>query len=251
MPVERVDAQALDRAARGGVHQGVVAEVEEARDYGVEELVAATPAARRCIVVLDGIEDPHNVGAILRTVRRGGRDRRHPTGAPCRGARRRRRQGVGRRARHVRIATVVNIARALEELKAANVWTSGSPATARESYDRGRLDAADGARPRRRGTGLRRLVRETLRPAGVDPDAGHGREPERVGGRRCGTIRGGPSARATAGRPVELRQKRTAKSRRALTVGWTFAVAVGRALARMARHVLLILFCLGWRSSVR
>jgi len=66
VPVERVDAQTLDRAARGGVHQGVVAEIEAARDYDVTELAAAA-GATPLIVVLDGIEDPHNVGAILRT----------------------------------------------------------------------------------------------------------------------------------------------------------------------------------------
>ena len=94
--VERVDAQALDRAARGGVHQGVVAEVEAPRDYSVEELVEAAAPAAPLIVVLDGVEDPHNVGAILRTVRRGGRARRHAAGAACGVARRRRRQGLGR-----------------------------------------------------------------------------------------------------------------------------------------------------------
>ena len=105
IPVERVDAQALDRAARGGVHQGVVAEIEDARDYSIAELASILRwLAPRCqppplIVVLDGIEDPHNVGAILRTVRCGGRDRRHPADAAFGGARRRRRQGVGRRAR--------------------------------------------------------------------------------------------------------------------------------------------------------
>ena len=75
--VERVDAQALDRAARGGVHQGVVAEVEDAREYSIEELVrppADLPpqGGSHLMVVLDGIEDPHNVGAILRTCDAGG-----------------------------------------------------------------------------------------------------------------------------------------------------------------------------------
>src|SRR5260221_748162 len=65
VPVERIDAQALDRAARGGVHQGVVAEVENAREYGVEELLEGEGVP--LLVVLDGLEDPHNVGAILRT----------------------------------------------------------------------------------------------------------------------------------------------------------------------------------------
>src|SRR4051794_12098614 len=63
--VERADAPALDRAARGGVHQGVVADVEASREYSVDDLTAPDPVP--LVVVLDGIEDPHNVGAILRT----------------------------------------------------------------------------------------------------------------------------------------------------------------------------------------
>src|SRR5215510_4322723 len=61
--VERVEPQALDRAARGGVHQGVMADVEDAREYSIEDLAA--PRASHLaplLVVLDGVEDPHNVG---------------------------------------------------------------------------------------------------------------------------------------------------------------------------------------------
>src|SRR5438093_327705 len=56
--VERVTPADLDRAARGGVHQGVVADVRESAAVGVEELVAEAAGAP-LIVVLDGIEDPH------------------------------------------------------------------------------------------------------------------------------------------------------------------------------------------------
>ena len=66
VPVERVDRTVLDRLAREGLHQGVVAEVEDAPDYAIADL-AAPGAVPPLIVVLDGIEDPHNVGAILRT----------------------------------------------------------------------------------------------------------------------------------------------------------------------------------------
>ena len=71
--VRRVQAHELDRAAKGGVHQGVIADVEEAREYSVGDLVTGAAAAP-LIVVLDGIEDPHNVGAILRTVDAAGGD---------------------------------------------------------------------------------------------------------------------------------------------------------------------------------
>ena len=67
IPVETVDRRALDKVTRGGVHQGVAADVQPLPAYTVEELVreADGPAL---IVVLDGIEDPQNVGAILRSV---------------------------------------------------------------------------------------------------------------------------------------------------------------------------------------
>src|SRR5207237_7714339 len=157
---ERVEAQILDRAARGGVHQGVVAEVEDARDYGVRELVDGNHANAPLIVVLDGIEDPHNVGAILRT-------------ADAAGA-----TGVVRQARHsaaldgvvgkasagalayARIATGVNIARALEELKEPEVWTVGLAGEATEPYTDVDWTLPTAIVLGAEGTGLRRLIRE-------------------------------------------------------------------------------------------
>jgi 23S rRNA (guanosine2251-2'-O)-methyltransferase len=73
--VRRVPVDVLDRDSKRGVHQGVVADVEGVSTYSVGELVrgADGPAL---IVVLDGIEDPHNLGAILTVPRR--RRRREP-----------------------------------------------------------------------------------------------------------------------------------------------------------------------------
>ena len=158
--IERADADTIDRLARGGVHQGIVAELDVPRDYSLPELVEGAAPAAPLLVVLDGIEDPHNVGAILRTVDAAGA------------------HGVVRQARHaaaldgiaakasagavalVRIATEVNIARALEELKDLNVWTIGLAGDAADTYE-----AIDFTLPTAivlgaEGTGLRRLVRE-------------------------------------------------------------------------------------------
>jgi 23S rRNA (guanosine2251-2'-O)-methyltransferase len=114
--VQRVDSALLDRLARGGVHQGVVADVQEpSRHYSVEELVrGAGPAL---IVVLDGIEDPHNVGAILRTADAAGVDGvivQNRRTAALGGAAAKASAGA---VAHVKIAHVVNIARAIDELK--------------------------------------------------------------------------------------------------------------------------------------
>lgn len=160
VPVERVETPALDRAARGGVHQGIVADVEASRDYSVQEIVEAAAPAAPLVVVLDGIEDPHNVGAILRTADAAGvhgvvRQARHAASL----------DGIAAKASagavaYVRIATVVNIARAVEELKDAGVWTIGLAGEAGDPYD-----AVDFTLPTAlvlgaEGSGLRRLVRE-------------------------------------------------------------------------------------------
>ena len=65
--VSHVTRDALDRAAQSGVHQGIVAEVLPRPDVTLAAL-AATTHGPPLVVVLDGIEDPHNVGAIIRTV---------------------------------------------------------------------------------------------------------------------------------------------------------------------------------------
>jgi len=67
--VRRVSLDELDRLAGGAAqrHQGVVADVQESAHYSVEDLVIGARSAP-LIVVLDSIEDPHNVGAILRSL---------------------------------------------------------------------------------------------------------------------------------------------------------------------------------------
>ena len=160
IPVERVEQAALDRAARGGVHQGIVAELEAPENHSVEELVAAAAPQSPLIVVLDGVEDPHNVGAILRSADAAGahgvvRQARHAASL----------DGVAAKASagalsHVRIATVVNIARALDELKDAGVWTIGFVGDAAEDYDVVDFTLPTAIVVGGEGEGLRRLTRD-------------------------------------------------------------------------------------------
>jgi len=158
--IERANAEAIDRLARGGVHQGIVAELDDPRDYSLRELVGGAAPNPPLILVLDGVEDPHNVGAILRTVDAAGA------------------HGVVRQARHsasldgiaakasagavavVRIATEVNIARAIEELKELGLWTVGLAGDATDRYDDIDLTLPTAVVMGAEGTGLRRLVRE-------------------------------------------------------------------------------------------
>jgi 23S rRNA (guanosine2251-2'-O)-methyltransferase len=159
VPVRRVGPGELDRAARGGVHQGVVADVEDARKYSVSDLVTGATGAP-LIVVLDGIEDPHNLGAILRTVDAAGGDgviRQSRHAAPLGGAAAKAAAGA---ASHVKIADVVNIARAIEELKDAGVWTVGLAGDSPKRYDHMDLTVPTAFVLGAEGSGLRRLVRE-------------------------------------------------------------------------------------------
>jgi 23S rRNA (guanosine2251-2'-O)-methyltransferase len=170
--VRRVSADLLNRQARGGVHQGVLADVEEVREYGVADLVngaAGTPL----IVVLDGIEDPHNLGAILRTCDAAGVDGvviQERRSAALGGAAAKASAGA---VSHVKIAEVVNIARAIDELKDLGVWSVGLAGEAPATYDTVDLAGPTAVVVGAEGTGLRRLVREKCDFLAAIPMGGH------------------------------------------------------------------------------
>jgi len=160
IPIETVDRRVLEKMTRGGVHQGVAADLQPMPAYTVDELVqdAQGPVL---LVVLDGIEDPQNVGAILRSADAAGvtgvvRQARHS--APLDGATAKASAGA---VNHVRIATVVNISRTLEELKEMGVWSVGFDAAGQERYDEVDYTLPTALVLGAEGSGLRRLVRET------------------------------------------------------------------------------------------
>jgi 23S rRNA (guanosine2251-2'-O)-methyltransferase len=160
LPIETLDRRAIDRVTHGGVHQGVAADVQPLAAYTVEELVREAGDVP-LLVVLDGIEDPQNLGAILRSVDAAGahgviRQARHS--APLDGATAKASAGA---VNHVRIATVVNIARSIEELKSLNVWTIGLDAEGPDAWDEVDYTLPTALVLGAEGTGLRRLVRDT------------------------------------------------------------------------------------------
>jgi len=153
------DGQSLDRMAEGGVHQGVAAELRDTGPLSVEDLVRGA-SGPPLIVVLDGIEDPHNVGAILRTADAAGVDgviRQSRRAAPLGGVVAKASAGA---VAHVKVADVVNIARAIEELKEAGVWTIGLAGDADKRYDEIDFSLPSALVLGAEGDGLRRLVRE-------------------------------------------------------------------------------------------
>ena len=172
MRVRYVTRDELDHAARGGVHQGVIAEVERLTEATLEEL-ADTAKGAPLIVVLDEVEDPQNVGAVLRTVDAAGGSgvvRQTRRAAPLEGAAAKASAGA---VNHVRVADVVNIARSLETLKQAGVWTVGLDAAAKMAYYDWDLTLPTALVVGAEGHGLRRLVRERCDQVVGIPMLGH------------------------------------------------------------------------------
>ena len=171
VPVQIVGADVLVKQSRGGVHQGVVADVGVREEYSLEDLV--TGVASPFLVVLDGIEDPHNVGAILRTA-----DAAGVNGVVMQSRRAAALDGAAAKASagalaHVRVAEVVNIARALDALKELGVWTVGLAGDAPLRYDAVDLTGPIAIVLGAEGAGLRRLVREKCDFLASIPMQGH------------------------------------------------------------------------------
>lgn len=137
IPVSRLSRRDLDRLADGGHHQGVVAEAPPyayaSLDDIAEALVAAhgNPQAGRPSVALalDGVQDPHNLGAILRSAAAFGvAGVIIPEHGACEVTPAAERSSVGAASR-VRVARVTNLAKALDQLKAsAQAWVATADA---------------------------------------------------------------------------------------------------------------------------
>jgi len=117
----------LTKHAKTDQHQGVVAFLRERKLLSLEDLLDAPPgpSGHRFFLALDGVEDPHNLGALLRSADGAGIDgvlvpeRRS---APLTGIVAKSSAGA---SEHVRIAQVVNITRSLEAMKKRHIWIVG------------------------------------------------------------------------------------------------------------------------------
>jgi len=124
IPVKDVAKEKLDMMCQGAAHQGVAAVVAAARyaDLSEIEQKAAQKGEPLFVVICDGIEDPHNLGAIIRTADAAGAHgviipRRHGVGLTATAV-----KSSAGAASHVLVARVANLASAIEELKKKNVW---------------------------------------------------------------------------------------------------------------------------------
>jgi len=162
LKTERVDAKSIDARVGNVVHQGVLADVDPLPPWQEDELVAGLAGSKDPIVlVLDGIQDPHNLGACLRTADACGalavvvpKDRAAGLNATVR-------KVAAGAADTTPIATVTNLARSLKLLKEAGLWIVGADMSgeklAWEADLRGPLALVLGSE----GDGLRDLTRRT------------------------------------------------------------------------------------------
>jgi 23S rRNA (guanosine2251-2'-O)-methyltransferase len=168
--VQRVDAKQFERELGDAVHQGVVADIEPLKAWSEDDLIAAVQAAaeRReagkgadpLLLVLDGVQDPHNLGACLRTADACGvlavvvpRDRAAQVNPTVR-------KVAAGAAESTPVVAVTNLARTLKLLKQAGLWIVGADMEgskpAPEVDFKGPLAIVMGAE----GTGLRQLTRQ-------------------------------------------------------------------------------------------
>jgi len=149
--------EALDRASNNATHQGVVAFGAAQRYSGLEQVLAR---GAQLLVVLDGVEDPHNLGAIIRSA--------HAAGAAAVLIPERRAAGltetVAKAAagalEHLPVVRIGNVSQTLEELKRRAFWIYGLDERARDLYSE-----TDYARPTAfvlgaEGQGLHQLVKQ-------------------------------------------------------------------------------------------
>ena len=173
--VHAVAADALAKLVGDVVHQGAVAAMRPSRGWDEHDLSASLDrlSGDALLLVLDGITDPHNLGACLRTAEAAGahavvipKDRAATLDSVAR-------KVAAGAAEFVPVASVTNLARTLDMLKERGIWIVGTDGEAEES-----LYSVDFKRPAAlvlgaEGTGMRRLTRDKCDFLVCIPMAGH------------------------------------------------------------------------------
>jgi len=162
--VQQESREQLTVRAQTAAHQGIVAMVRPMGILAIEDLFTAAdaiPGAARLLLALDGVEDPQNLGALLRVADGAGVDgvvlteRRSAPISPVAV------KASAGAAEHLRIARVVNLVRALEELKRQNLWIIGLDERGTSDYDNFDFTGDCVLVLGREGAGLHDLVRRT------------------------------------------------------------------------------------------
>ena len=156
VPVRFEDRAALDRVSGTATHQGVVAFGAPTKYASLDEIASTA----KLLVVLDGVEDPHNLGAVIRTANAAGADavvipERRAAGLTDTVA-----KSAAGALEYVPVVRAANISRSLEVLKKQGFWVYGLDERGQEAYDT--VDYAEKAVIvlGGEGKGLHQLVRE-------------------------------------------------------------------------------------------
>ena len=160
-PVQRVDARALKQRLGDVAHQGVAADITPLPPWTEDELLAALQSASApLLLALDGVQDPHNLGACLRSADACGalavivpRDRAAQVTPTVR------KVAVGA-AETTPVVAVTNLVRTLKLLKQAGLWVVGADAAGDKSAHQADLKGPVVLVLGAEGTGLRRLTQQ-------------------------------------------------------------------------------------------
>ena len=179
-------------------HQGVIARYEAAKPTDEKDLPGLVEAAdgKALVLVLDGVQDPHNLGACLRSAAAAGvtavvipKDKAAPINATVR------KTSAGA-ADRIPVVSVTNLARTLRALQKMGVWIYGLDGDATQAIHAHRLHRQRRHRDGRRRRGHAPPHPRALRRPGEDPDAGRDGKPQRLGRHRRGAVRSGAPARS-------------------------------------------------------
>src|SRR3954466_4521705 len=156
-----VDSKRLDGMAGGTRHQGVGAQAEPLKMPQVIDDVLEGLTEQPLLLILDGLQDPHNLGACLRVADGAGA---HAVIAP-------KDRSVGLTTAAIKVASgaaesvpyivVTNLARTMRDLKDRGIWLTGADDAAAESIYEAKLEGAMGLVLGAEGEGLRRLTRDS------------------------------------------------------------------------------------------
>ena len=160
-PVQRVDANALKHALGDVAHQGIMAEISPLRPWSEDDLFDALQTAKDpLLLALDGVQDPHNLGACLRTADACGalavivpRDRAAQVNATVR------KVAVGA-AETTPVVAVTNLVRTLKLLKEASLWIVGADADGEKQAHEADLKGGTVLVLGAEGAGLRHLTKQ-------------------------------------------------------------------------------------------
>jgi 23S rRNA (guanosine2251-2'-O)-methyltransferase len=160
IPVKQADRATLDRLARGVLHQGVVLEAAPLPVLDLHDLLESGLPGGALLMILDGVEDPHNFGAIVRSAAACGahavlfaKDRAAPLSAAMTKA-------AAGAVEYIALVEVTNLVRAMGQLQEAGCWLAALEANAAQDLWDADLTGRMGIVVGSEGKGVRRLVRE-------------------------------------------------------------------------------------------